>query len=65
MLKRKLVAPLVSAAAAATMVVPAAPATAAETCHPPNYDTVYCACVIVGRVFTSVVPGSQWACSRP
>ncbi len=65
MLKRKLAAPLISAVAAASMIVPAAPATAAETCHPPNYDTVYCACVTVGRIFVTVVPDSQWACARP
>lgn len=63
--KRRMVAPLLAAAAAATIALPAAPAKAADTCHPPNYDTVYCACVIVGRIFVTVVPDSQWACARP
>ncbi len=65
MRKRRMIAPVVAAAAAVALAMPAAPAKAAETCHPPNYDTVYCVCVTVGRIFVTVVPDSQWACARP
>ncbi len=50
--------------AAALMVVPAIPASAtpaAETCHPPRYDTVACACLAVARVLTKVT-GETWTC---
>lgn len=50
--------------AAALMVVPAIPASAtaaAETCHPPNYDTVHCACEAVGRIWIDLT-GGEWYC---
>jgi hypothetical protein len=52
---------LAAGAVAATSVMPATPAAAAETCHPPNYDTVRCACEAVGRVWIWLT-GGQWMC---
>ena len=42
-------------------VVPASASTTAETCHPPNYDTLQCACEAVGRIWIKVT-GGQWYC---
>lgn len=61
MAKRRMLAPVIAAAAAATMAMPVAPAQAAETCHPPNYDTVHCACEAVGRVWIDLT-GGEWYC---
>ena len=60
-MKRKLIAPFVSVAAAAALLMPATPAASAETCHPPNYDTVHCACVAVGRIWIKLT-GGEWYC---
>lgn len=59
--KRRLVAPLLAAAAAATIALPAAPARAAETCHPPRYDTVACVCHAAAALLTKVT-GDEWTC---
>lgn len=59
----RLIAPVIAAAAAATMAMPVAPAQAAETCHPPRYDTVYCACVAVGRIWVDLT-GGDFYCER-
>lgn len=55
-----------AAGAAALMLVPAVPASAAtaiETCHPPRYPTVSCVCRIVVTVLTEVT-GDPWTCAN-
>lgn len=52
-------------AATAAFAVPAAPVQAAESCHPPRYDTLHCVCVAVGTVWNTVTNDDQWACSDP
>ena len=57
---------VLAAGAAVLMLVPAAPAsatTATETCHPPRYDTVACACRIVVTILTKVT-GDPWTCAN-
>ena len=56
---------VLAAGAAVLMLVPAGPASAAtatETCHPPNYDTVHCACVAVARIGQLILREWQWNC---
>lgn len=55
---------LVTAGAAALLLVPAVPASAttmAETCHPPRYDTWACVCGAVARTLTKLT-GDPWYC---
>lgn len=56
---------LVAAAAAVVASAPAGISTAraAETCHPPNYNTVYCACVAMARALSPVIPPESWDCN--
>ncbi len=56
---------LLTAGAAVLLAVPALPAsaaTAADTCHPPNYPTVSCVCGAVARVLTQLT-GDPWTCT--
>ena len=55
---------MVAGIAAMLMVlaVPASATTMAETCHPPRYDTVHCACEAVGRIWIKVT-GGEWSCA--
>lgn len=57
----------VAAAAVAAVVASApvgmGPARATETCHPPNYNTVYCACVAMVRALSPVIPPENWDCN--
>lgn len=50
--------------AAVLIALPAVPAaaTTAETCHPPNYDTVACVCGAVARALTKIT-GDPWYCA--
>ena len=55
---------LIALGATAALLVPAMPASAStvdETCHPPRYDTVACACRITISVL-ELVTGEDWQC---
>ncbi len=54
-----------SLALAAALVTPPVPAgaTTAETCHPPRYDTVKCACEAMARALSPVIPPASWDCN--
>ena len=60
-IRKSLAAVVIGGSIMIASVVPAHAATA-DTCHPPNYDTVHCACVAVGRIWIWVT-GGQWACT--
>lgn len=62
-MRKKLTFAAASAAIAAALAVPP-PAAAAttETCHPPRYDTVHCACEAMVRALSPVIPPESWNC---
>ncbi len=51
-----------AAVAAALVIPPPAAAATADTCHPPNYDTVKCACEAMARALSPVIPPETWNC---
>lgn len=63
MRKKPALAAAGAAVAAALVVPPPAAAATAETCHPPRYDTVKCACEAMARALSPVIPPETWNCN--